>query len=180
MRINNIILEKRKEFGLTQLELAHKLGVTNRTVSRWEKGTSIPDIHSLKRLSEIFNVSMDTFYSTITVDPIIDEPIDTPMINKFMTLSVVSIGLLAISYILIIVSYFMSHRSNESIIFQVIGIVFSIISMMVFIISYVTFTVNYKSKKLQSDYKRLKTKFLIVFSIVFFICIILLLITINL
>ena len=99
MGIDKIILEKRKELGLTQQELAHKLGVTDRSISRWEKGTSTPDIYSLKRLSEILNVSMDTFYDKITVKPIFDEPVDIKIINRFTTLSILSTSLLFISFI---------------------------------------------------------------------------------
>lgn len=49
----------RKENGMTQLELAQKMGVTDKAVSKWERDLSYPDVNSLPKLSEIFGVSVD-------------------------------------------------------------------------------------------------------------------------
>lgn len=178
MSINKVILEKRKELGLTQQELAHKLGVTDRSVSRWEKGTSTPDIHSLKRLSEILNVSMNTFYDNITVEPISNELVDTPIINKFTTLSILSIGLLFISFISFLFAYYLDHGSKLSVAFQMICFTIIIISVTIFTISCVSFSLRYHTKKLQNYYKRLMIKHLIAF-VVLFIILIILIITIG-
>ncbi len=48
----------RKEHGLTQEQLAEKLGVTNRTVSRWETGTNVPDLDILIDLSEFYQIDV--------------------------------------------------------------------------------------------------------------------------
>ena len=49
----------RKERGMTQLELAEKMGVTDKEVSKWERDLSFPDVSSLPRLAEIFEISVD-------------------------------------------------------------------------------------------------------------------------
>lgn len=49
----------RKEKGYTQAQIAEKMNVTNRTVSRWETGTNLPDIDIIIALSEIYDVSID-------------------------------------------------------------------------------------------------------------------------
>lgn len=49
----------RKEKNLTQSELAEKLGITNKAVSKWETGEAMPDTAQLLPLSEIFGVSVD-------------------------------------------------------------------------------------------------------------------------
>lgn len=49
----------RKERGMTQLELAEKMGVTDKAVSKWERDLSFPDVSSLPRLAEIFEISVD-------------------------------------------------------------------------------------------------------------------------
>ena len=49
----------RKEKGMTQLELAEKMGVTDKAVSKWERDLSFPDINSIPKLAEVFEVSMD-------------------------------------------------------------------------------------------------------------------------
>ena len=54
-----MIAELRKEKGLTQLELAEKMGVTDKAVSKWERDLSCPDINSLPNLAEILGVSVD-------------------------------------------------------------------------------------------------------------------------
>ena len=43
-KIGRFISENRKNQGLTQAELAEKLGVSNRAVSKWENGRSMPDV----------------------------------------------------------------------------------------------------------------------------------------
>ena len=44
---------------MTQLELAEKMGVTDKAVSKWERDLSFPDVSSLPRLAEIFGISVD-------------------------------------------------------------------------------------------------------------------------
>ena len=52
------ILEKRKALCMTQEELAQKLFVTNKAVSKWEKGQSFPDIALLEPLAAALGVSV--------------------------------------------------------------------------------------------------------------------------
>jgi len=49
----------RREAGMTQLELAEKLNYSDKAVSKWERGESVPDIVTLKALADHFNVSVD-------------------------------------------------------------------------------------------------------------------------
>lgn len=53
------ISELRREKGLTQDELAAKLNVTNKAVSRWETGTGFPDVDSMMALSDFFGLSVN-------------------------------------------------------------------------------------------------------------------------
>lgn len=59
IKIGKFISQLRHEKNLTQEELGQKIGVTNKTVSRWENGHYIPDIDILIVLSDIFNVSIN-------------------------------------------------------------------------------------------------------------------------
>ena len=54
-----MIASKRKELGMTQLELADKMGVTDKAVSKWERDLSCPDVSSLPKLAEILGLSVD-------------------------------------------------------------------------------------------------------------------------
>lgn len=60
---NNIglkrLIEKRKEFNLSQAELAEKLGVSQQTISKYENGSREPDNAMLLKLSEFFHVTID-------------------------------------------------------------------------------------------------------------------------
>ncbi|MFU0832508.1 MAG: HTH cro/C1-type domain-containing protein [Oscillospiraceae bacterium] len=57
--LGNMIATLRKEKGMTQLELAEKMGVTDKAVSKWERDISCPDISSIPKLAQILNVSVD-------------------------------------------------------------------------------------------------------------------------
>ncbi len=49
----------RKEYNLTQTELATKLNYTDKSVSKWEHGESLPPIETLKELADLYGVSLD-------------------------------------------------------------------------------------------------------------------------
>ena len=49
----------RHRTGLSQTELAKRLGVTSQAVSKWERGTAIPDIETLLELSHLYNISVN-------------------------------------------------------------------------------------------------------------------------
>ena len=57
------IIKLRTQAGMTQLELAEKLNYSDKSVSKWERAESMPDAYVLKRMSEIFGVSVDYLLS---------------------------------------------------------------------------------------------------------------------
>lgn len=59
MNIAQRIQKLRKQSGLSQEQLAEKLGVSRQAVSKWESEQSVPDIDKLAQLSELFGVSTD-------------------------------------------------------------------------------------------------------------------------
>ena len=59
IKIGKFIAALRKEKGMTQEQLGEKLGVTNKTISRWETGTYLPDVEMLSLLSQAFGVSLN-------------------------------------------------------------------------------------------------------------------------
>ena len=60
MKTKDIILSLRTKSGLSQDELAEKLFVTRQAVSRWETGETVPNTETLKLLSKLFDVSINT------------------------------------------------------------------------------------------------------------------------
>lgn len=60
MNTKDVIYELRTKAGLSQDELAEKVLVTRQAVSRWETGETVPNTETLKLLSNLFNVSINT------------------------------------------------------------------------------------------------------------------------
>ena len=69
-KIGKLIAKKRKELNMTQTDLADKLYVTNKTISRWEKGNYMPDLSMIVSLSEILKIST---YELLTGEEILKD-----------------------------------------------------------------------------------------------------------
>lgn len=59
MNLGNKIMTLRKKNNLSQEDLSEKVGVTRQTISKWELEETTPDINQAKKLSMIFNISLD-------------------------------------------------------------------------------------------------------------------------
>ena len=57
------ITDLRKSSGMTQLELAEHLNYSDKAVSKWERGDSIPDVAVLKQIADLFSVTLDYLVS---------------------------------------------------------------------------------------------------------------------
>ena len=66
--LGNNIKYARKKLGLTQEELATQIGVTPQAVSKWEKGTGMPDISMIVPLAQTLSVSTDTLFGLVETD----------------------------------------------------------------------------------------------------------------
>lgn len=62
--LGKIIAELRKENNMTQMDLAEKMCVTDKAVSKWERDISCPDIKTINKLAEIFNVDINILLNT--------------------------------------------------------------------------------------------------------------------
>jgi len=68
----------RKSVNLTQAELAEKLNYSDKAVSKWERGESVPDLYVLKQLADFYGVKIDTLIS----EPKNEKPNPTGNISK--------------------------------------------------------------------------------------------------
>ncbi len=68
VKIGKFIAELRRNKSMTQQQLGDLLGVTNKTVSRWENGNYMPDIETLQLLSKTFHVSINEILSGELLD----------------------------------------------------------------------------------------------------------------
>ena len=76
MIIAGNIGQLRRQSGMTQLDLAERLNYSDKAVSKWERGESIPDVITLKALADLFSVSVDYFLRP-------DHPIETEVKREF-------------------------------------------------------------------------------------------------
>lgn len=58
-KIGGLIRRLRQERGLTQRQLAERMGISDKAVSKWERGLGCPDLSLLPELSDIFHVDLD-------------------------------------------------------------------------------------------------------------------------
>ena len=63
IKIGKFISEKRKEAGITQSELAEKLYITDRAISKWENGNCMPDVGTIPELCKILNITINDLFS---------------------------------------------------------------------------------------------------------------------
>ena len=63
IKIGNFIADCRKKVHLTQTELEEKVGVSSKSVSKWENGVCLPDSSLYEGLCNIFNITKDEFFA---------------------------------------------------------------------------------------------------------------------
>lgn len=67
--LSSRIAEERKKAGFTQAGLAERLGYSDKSISKWERGDGIPDVFCLKRMAELFGVTVDSLLTEESVVP---------------------------------------------------------------------------------------------------------------
>lgn len=88
--IGQNIMRLRKLSGMTQLDLAEKLGYSDKSVSKWEQGNGIPDVRTMVQLTEFFNVSLDDLIREPSERPVV--PQKTRRIKRLIII-LLSVGL---------------------------------------------------------------------------------------
>lgn len=68
VKIGNFLATLRKEHNMIQEQLGEKIGVTNKTISRWENGNYLPPVDKLQDLSLLYNISINEILSAEKLD----------------------------------------------------------------------------------------------------------------
>ena len=68
-KIGKFLAQLRREQGMTQEQLGEKLGVTNKTVSRWENGNYLPPVEALQLMSEFYGLTINEILSARRLTP---------------------------------------------------------------------------------------------------------------
>ena len=118
--LNQKLLELRKANNLTQSELAEKLHVSRQAISRWESGKTIPDIEILKKLSILYNVSLDEIInSSITKATSTTEILSAnhiyinAVLLIFATIATTVLPFVSIGVAFFTVCYLFNHRKKS-------------------------------------------------------------------
>ena len=98
MEIGEKILELRKKMDLSQENLAELMGVARQTISKWELNETSPDLKDAKKLSKIFNVSLDEITNNDIKNVIVEKVLKEEVLLKRI------INILKIMFLLIIIT----------------------------------------------------------------------------
>lgn len=147
-----IINAKRKELGMTQIQLAERLNISNRAVSKWENGDGYPDITMLESLSSVLGITIDELLTGRTPDVRIVEVEKEPASNetkraraKFLISEIIAFCLLAGGSIIGIACEFAFIRLRPFYAFiEIYLLVGSIVMILVATILFFTGYVKYK------------------------------------
>lgn len=151
IKIGKFIAALRKEKGLTQERLGKKLGVTNKTISRWENGNYMPDVEMLSLLSKEFGVSINELVSgerlaTEDFKEAADSNLVTALDNSTFTLKekiaffkkkwskehIATIVLCVVAWICIIVWAALKLRENDA--YQLLGAIGSMLAILFYVV----------------------------------------------
>lgn len=134
MKLSKQIIRIRKLNNLTQEELANDLNVTRQAVSKWERDISLPDLETIKLISNKYNVSIDTLMNNDVIDE--EEPVS---IKKYIFyLIIFSIPILGFIY-LIIQAHINDNINIRNLAKAILIIIISII--IIFIVLYFAFNI---------------------------------------
>ena len=104
----------RKEKGMTQSELAEKMNVTDKAVSKWERNLSCPDINSIPKLAEILGISVEELLKSQNNNSLEDNKTE-----EILNIALIGVGL-AMGICVVVTSILIQIDSNSA--FAMLGI----------------------------------------------------------
>ena len=108
-----MISSLRKERNMTQNDLAEKMNVTDKAVSKWERNLSCPDVNSIPKLAEILGVSVEELINAQTKQ-------DNGQINDIINIALIGVGL-AMGICIVVTSILKQIDTNSAITMVGIG-----------------------------------------------------------
>jgi transcriptional regulator with XRE-family HTH domain len=94
------IIGLRKKKGLTQAELAAQLGFTDKAISKWERGLSLPDAPTLQELATFFGVDVNFLFTAHVYDPL-DKESEQKLRRKEIWIKAIYIGSLFLIFVIL-------------------------------------------------------------------------------
>ncbi|MDE6655609.1 MAG: helix-turn-helix domain-containing protein [Anaeroplasmataceae bacterium] len=164
MSIAQKLIELRQKKKMTQKELAERLNVSDKVISRWETGKSLPDILMMKKLSEVLEVSISELYDCVEgVNEAKEETeyrYDEDRIWNYIKYSIVSYILLLSNPLIVLVAGWMKDEWNlqSSYIFLLIAVITTILAISMEVIAYLGLFHHMKTRVYKEEYLRVMKK----------------------
>ncbi len=183
MYIGEKIAELRKQNKMTQRELAERLNVSDKVISKWETGKSLPDVETMMRLSKVLGVSISELYESVEKDDTRKiEAYSEERVWQYKKYSIVASFLVALAPIMFfMVEFAWTNNSDIGDVFifflTMVSIALLATGLLFQITQYVRLYSFSKTKFYQSEYKRTLRKYGIIF-LASFLPLILLILTI--
>ncbi len=121
MEISKNLITYRKKNNLTQADVAIYLNISRQSVSKWETGQSIPSIDDLVKLSNLYNISVDSLINNIPVDNSLmvkkikrEEKEDEKKNNLFIIVAVLSCMIIPLGGIVSLIILIANIKSKSS------------------------------------------------------------------
>lgn len=173
--MKDIISKRRKELGLTQQELADKLFVSDKVISKWETGKSVPDTSILVELANVLEISLDELLKSgkegteQNIKTAVADKVDVKYKNVLLFTSlfiVIGTVLFSVAKILDYKDYYQEYQVSITI-FYVLAILFLISSLFYFLITRNKLIIDYpRFKEVDNNYIK---KLIIIYGIATFI-----------
>lgn len=173
--MKDIISKRRKELGLTQQELADKLFVSDKVISKWETGKSVPDTSILVELANVLEISLDELLKSgkegteQNIKTAVADKVDVKYKNVLLFTSlfiVIGTVLFSVAKILDYKDYYQEYQVSITI-FYVLAILFLISSLFFFLITRNKLIIDYpRFKEVDNNYIK---KLIIIYGIATFI-----------
>lgn len=173
MRIGEKIAESRKQKNMTQRELAEKLNVSDKVVSKWETCKSLPDVELMLRLSQELDVSITELYDCVEQKDIQKiEPYSEERVWAYKKYSIISCFLVVMSPLLFLMTgakwtRFDDLRAIFEFVLTLMSIGTLVIGLALQITQFIRLYSFAKNKFYQYEYKTVLKKYGII-SLIFF------------
>ena len=105
--LGEMISSLRKEKGMTQSELAEKMNVTDKAVSKWERNLACPDVNSIPKLAEILGITVEELLNAQTKK-------ENNKIDEIVNIALIGVGL-AMGICVIVTSILKQIEVNNAI-----------------------------------------------------------------
>ncbi|MCH3909023.1 MAG: helix-turn-helix domain-containing protein [Bacilli bacterium] len=164
-KIAEVIYRKRRELGLTQREFAEMLDVSDKTVSRWETGTTMPDSEQIPLIAAALKIRTDDLFDGEAAIKEVSKKKEESLGKNdslFKILSFASFLILIIATILISFSFAMENDPFGP--FMVSGIIVGIVSLAVFVTGDILYCSFYHTRFSQGAFRETDAQFCIIYT----------------